>query len=80
MTRELLADALDAALELYQQAPPLYLHCWAGMERSPLLAVGLLCRAEGLDVFEALAQVRSQHTIAKPLIPHLVLLESILET
>lgn len=78
MTRELLEDALNAALDLYRAAPPLYLHCWAGMERSPLLAVGLLCKSESLDVFDALAQVRAQHPIAKPLIPHLVILETIL--
>lgn len=78
MTRELLENALTAALDLYRAAPPLYLHCWAGMERSPLVAVGLLCKAESLDVFDALAQVRSQHPIAKPLISHLVILESIL--
>jgi hypothetical protein len=78
MTRELLAGALGAVLDLYLDAPPLYLHCWAGMERSPLLAVGLLCRAEGLDLFDALAQMRSQHPIAKPLVPHLVILESVL--
>lgn len=78
MTPALLEHGLHAALELYQAAPPLYLHCWAGMERSPLLAVGLLCRAEGLELFEALAQVRAQHPIAKPLVPHLVILEAIL--
>jgi hypothetical protein len=48
------------------------------MERSPLVAIGLLCRAESLNLFEALAQVRSQHPIAKPLIPHLLILETLL--
>jgi predicted protein tyrosine phosphatase len=78
MTRELLESALIAVLDLYQAAPPLYLHCWAGMERSPLLAVGLLCRAESLNLFDALAQVRSQHPIAKPIVAHMLILESIL--
>ena len=78
MTKELLEEALNAALDLYNAAPPLYLHCWAGMERSPLLAVGLLCRAESLNLFDALAQVRSQHPIAKPIVAHMLILESIL--
>lgn len=78
MTRELLEAALNAALEIYREDPPLYLHCWAGMERSPLLAVGLLCRTENLELFDALAQVRSAHPIARPLIAHLLILESIL--
>ena len=78
MTNAMLDQAINAALDLYCAAPPLYLHCWAGMERSPLVAIGVLCRAESLNLFEALAQVRSQHRIAKPLIPHLLILESLL--
>ena len=78
MTSAMLDQAINAALDLYRVGPPLYLHCWAGMERSPLVAIGLLCRAESLNFFEALAQVRSQHSIAKPLIPHLLILESLL--
>jgi predicted protein tyrosine phosphatase len=78
MNPELLDHAISSALDLYGSTPPLYLHCWAGMERSPLVAVGLLCRAESLDFFQALAQVRTQHPIAKPLIPHLILLESLI--
>lgn len=77
MTEELLHQALTAALDLYKEAPPLYLHCWAGMERSPLLAVGLLCRSEGLNLFDALAEVRLQHPISQPLISHLVIMESL---
>lgn len=78
MTSAMLDQAINSALDLYLAGPTLYLHCWAGMERSPLVAIGLLCRAESLNFFEALAQVRSQHPIAKPLIPHLLILESLL--
>ena len=78
MTSAMLDQAINAALDLYRSGAPLYLHCWAGMERSPLVAIGLLCRAESLNLFEALAQVRSQHPIAKPLIPHLLILEALL--
>jgi len=78
MTSAMLDQAINAALDLYRTGSPLYLHCWAGKERSPLVAIGLLCRAESLNLFEALAQVRSQHPIAKPLISHLLILESLL--
>lgn len=78
MTPELLDQAITTALDLYRTGLPLYLHCWAGEERSPLVAIGLLCRAESLNLFEALAQVRSQHPIANPLVPHLVILEDLL--
>ena len=78
MTSAMLDHAINAALDLYSTGEPLYLHCWAGKERSPLVAIGLLCRAESLNLFEALAQVRSQHPSAQPLIPHLLILESLL--
>jgi predicted protein tyrosine phosphatase len=78
MTSELLDQAINAALDLYRTGLPLYLHCWAGIERSPLVATGVLCRAESLNLFEALEQVRSLHPTAKPLIPHLLILETLL--
>lgn len=70
--------AINTALAFYRDAPALYLHCWAGMERSPLVAVGLLCRAESLSIFDALAQVRTLHPPARPIIRHLVALEELL--
>lgn len=76
---ERLDQAINTALDLYTNSPALYLHCWAGMERSPLVAVGLLCRAESISIFDALAQVRSLHPAAKPITGHLVVLESLLQ-
>lgn len=75
-----LEEALDRlqAMLTAEDAPALYLHCWAGMERSPLLAVGLLCRLENLPFFDALAQVRSLHRDARPITAHLVVLEEVL--
>lgn len=74
-----LSQAIEGAVELYETQPALYLHCWAGIERSPLVAVGLLCRVEGLSLFEALDQVRLQHPIARPITRHLVILEALLQ-
>ena len=70
---------MTQALVLLEQHPALYLHCWAGIERSPLLAVALLCRSEGLDLFTALAQVRQACQQARPLRHQLVVLESWLD-
>lgn len=75
----LLDQAIGLALPLLAQHPALYLHCWAGLERAPLLAVALLCRAEGLDLFTALAQVRQACPSARPLRQQLVVLEQWLE-
>jgi hypothetical protein len=79
LSAALLAEAIERALVLYRHQPGgLLLHCWAGQERSPLLAVALLCRTESLNLFSALAQVRRCHPPAQPLIPHLQLLEQLL--
>jgi len=75
-----LKRAVDAAWQLYRDTPALYIHCWAGMERSPLVAIGLLCKAESLSIFDALAQVRALHPPARPITSHLVVLEEILMT
>ncbi len=75
LTAALFDQAVDQALVLLERHPALYVHCWAGLERSPLLAVALLCRSEGLDLFTALEQVRRAHPQAQPLPGHLELLE-----
>lgn len=82
VTASQLREALDRLESMLtaNDAPPLYLHCWAGMERSPLLAVGLLSRVENLTFFDALAQVRSLHPQARPITAHLVVLEKLLSS
>ncbi|MEA5441245.1 hypothetical protein [Cyanobium gracile] len=73
-----LALALERAEALVDDAAPVYLHCMAGLERSPLLAVGLTARLRGIDMLAALAWVRRCHPMAMPIYDHLVLLERIL--
>lgn len=79
----LLADAIERLARLYEigsdaQPAGLYLHCWAGQERSPLLAVALLHCSEHLPLLECLAQVRRLHSLAAPITSQLVLLDSLL--
>lgn len=73
-----LAAALERAQGLLQDSAPLYLHCLAGVERSPLLAVGLTARERDLSLFEALDWVRRCHPAAQPLVAHLEVLERLL--
>ena len=75
-----LAMALARAEALVGDAAPVYLHCMAGYERSPLLAVGLTARLRGIDMLAALAWVRRCHPMAMPIYDHLVLLERILSS
>lgn len=78
-----LADAINRAIGLYQLAPAcetggLYLHCWAGRQRSPLMATALLHRSEGLPLLDALAEVRRLHAASQPIAAHLALLDGLL--
>ena len=73
-----LALALSRAEALVNDAAPVYLHCMADCERSPLLAVGLTARLRGIDLLEALAWVRRCHPMAMPIYEHLVMLEGLL--
>lgn len=75
---ERLASALAVAEQLLRQGTPLYVHCLAGIERSPLIAVGLTARARNLPLFDALDWVRRCHPAAQPLVSHLELLERLL--
>lgn len=75
---ERLAEALERAERLLSEDAPVYLHCLAGIERSPLLAVGLTARERDLSLFEALAWVRRCHPPAMPIVSQLELLEQLL--
>ncbi len=75
-----LALALARAEALVSETSPVYLHCMAGYERSPLLAVGLTARLRGIDMLAALAWVRRCHPMAMPIYDHLVMLDGILSS
>lgn len=75
---ERLALALARAEALVGAAAPVYLHCMAGYQRSPLLAVGLTARLRGIDLLAALTWVRRCHPMAMPIYDHLVMLETLL--
>lgn len=74
-----LLTALQQAEEMINLYPePLYLHCFAGQERSALMAIGLVCRLEKKDLFDSISFVRQCHKRAKPLYSHLDVLEQVL--
>ena len=73
-----LRRAMDQAITLMEKAPALYLHCWAGVERSALVAIGTLARLEQIDLLTSLEQVRRMHPTSRPLTKHLLKLERIL--
>ena len=44
-----------------QQQAPIYVHCYAGMERSPTACIAYLCRYQGLELWEAHHWVKQVH-------------------
>jgi hypothetical protein len=74
-----LEEALIRCESLIETSAPLYLHCFAGRERSSLVAVGLTARQKDLDVFTALDWVRRCHPAASPIYDHLAILEGVLK-
>jgi hypothetical protein len=80
LTSYRLVYAIEEAIKLIQQDNgPIYLHCFAGQERSSLLAIGIVSLMNKKDLFESLAWVRQCYKQAKPLYEHLDLLEQALK-
>jgi hypothetical protein len=76
LSPEKLVFALHEAINfLSYDNKPMYLHCFAGQERSTLLATGIVSLVENKDLFEGLAYVRQCYPKARPLYEHLDILE-----
>lgn len=75
---ERLREALDAAVAIVEAQPATYLHCMAGMERSPLVAAGVVARLRGVDLLAALEVIRLCHPRAMPIYSDLDVLEAVL--
>jgi atypical dual specificity phosphatase len=56
-----LAQAVTIVHEAITTAAPIYVHCLAGMERSPSVCVSYLCLHQGMEVWEALNWVKQRN-------------------
>lgn len=75
-----LVEAITTAEQVLQRSGPLYLHCRAGIERSPLVAVAITARDKRLKLLDALDWVRRCHPAALPIPEHLEILAGLLRT
>lgn len=73
-----LNEALLSAQGLIDSVPATYIHCFAGRERSALVAVGLIAKSQNLDVFNSLDLVRLCHPQASPIFGDLDILDSLI--
>ncbi len=62
MHPEDLGTAIDQLHAFMTTDPPVYVHCLAGMERSPTVCVGYLCLYEGMELSEALNFVKQRNS------------------
>jgi atypical dual specificity phosphatase len=56
-----LAKAVGIVHTAITEAAPIYVHCLAGMERSPSVCVSYLCLHQGMEVWEALNWVKQRN-------------------
>lgn len=68
----------EAITLISKDEKPMYLHCFAGQERSSLIAIGIVSLLEKKDLFDSLAYVRQCYPKARPLYEHLDVLEQAL--
>jgi len=66
-----LQTALDALRNLIEARNRVFLHCNAGMNRAPTLAIAFLRAARGMSLDEALAHVKQRHICG----PYMTILE-----
>ena len=60
---ENVVDVLHAEI---QQGETVYIHCLAGVERSPTVCTAYLCLYEKLELWEAISRVKQAHPPALP--------------
>jgi predicted protein tyrosine phosphatase len=64
--RRALPDAIAALARLLAEHERVYVHCTAGINRSPLTVLGYLTLVEGVADGEALAMIRDARPVADP--------------
>ena len=71
-------NALELADILIQKSSPLFIHCVASVERSPLLCMGILIRRNNISPLAALDYMQQIHPGTNPLPQQLALLNCLI--
>lgn len=61
-----LAKAVTVVQKSMKKRWPIYIHCLAGIERSPTVCIAYLCRYENMEVWEALRFLKQVHPESMP--------------
>ncbi|MBW4554155.1 MAG: dual specificity protein phosphatase family protein [Aphanocapsa sp. GSE-SYN-MK-11-07L] len=66
LTAERLVKAVDVLQECDRRGMPIYVHCLAGIERSPTVCIAYLCCVHQLELWEAFQLVKRARPLAAP--------------
>jgi len=61
-----LAKAVEVVRDAVSVGSPIYVHCLAGVERSPTVCIAYLCKYEKLELWEAVALLKQVHPKSSP--------------
>ncbi|MDX2212428.1 MAG: dual specificity protein phosphatase [Oculatellaceae cyanobacterium bins.114] len=61
-----LATAVEIIHQSIQSGEPIYVHCLAGIERSPTVCIAYLCRYHHLELWEAINCLKQAHARSMP--------------
>ncbi|QFZ92675.2 dual specificity protein phosphatase [Synechococcus elongatus] len=73
-------QAVEQLHQLLHVATPVYIHCIASIERSPLITLAYLCRHRSLDFWEALSHLQQVHNPTRPTDTQMKVLQQYLRT
>lgn len=66
MTAEQLAEAVNIVHQNIQNKTPIFVHCLAGIERSPTVCIAYLCKYHKMELWEAANWVKQVHSTSLP--------------
>lgn len=80
LTLEMLTGAIEKLHRLQSATPPVYIHCLAGVERSPTVCIAYLCYFNKLKVWEGLRYLKQVHRSTNPTVEQLKVIQALVES
>lgn len=74
-----LAKAVDLVHRSLSQQLPIYVHCLAGIERSPMVCIAYLCCYHQLELWEAVTWLKEVRPCASPTMAQLQVVQELLQ-
>ncbi|MFB2937698.1 dual specificity protein phosphatase family protein [Aerosakkonemataceae cyanobacterium BLCC-F154] len=66
LTAEQLTEAVNIVHQNIEKNPPVFVHCLAGIERSPTVCIAYLCKHHKMELWEAANWLKQVHSTSLP--------------